>query len=295
MRTFQQIHPLRAYLRGIRAEDKTIGFVPTMGALHAGHLTLIRKAKSDCDLVLVSLFVNPTQFGPNEDFARYPRDMARDQKLTSNEGVDALFAPSVEEIYPAGAQTVVDVPGLASVLEGAHRPGHFQGVATVVTKLFNIVQPDRAYFGQKDYQQLLVIERLARDLHLQVAVVPVSTVREADGLAMSSRNAYLSLEEREAATVLYRALQRAEELIKGGERDGRRVQAELESRIASEPLAAVDYVAVVHPETLEPLPLLSESPTLVALAVRLGKTRLIDNALISPNGFSPPLNHFHKS
>jgi pantoate--beta-alanine ligase len=292
---FQQVGPLRTYLRGIRAEGKTIGFVPTMGALHEGHLTLIRRARADCDLVLVSIFVNPTQFGPNEDFAAYPRNLARDQKLASNEGTDALFAPAVEEIYPPGAQTVVDVPELSSVLEGAYRPGHFQGVATVVTKLFHIVQPDRAYFGQKDYQQWLLIERMARDLNMFIDVVPIPTVREPDGLALSSRNAYLSPEERQAATILYRTLQRATELVQNGARDPRRVQTELEALIAAEPLATIDYVALVHPDTLQPVTMLAESVTLAALAVRIGKTRLIDNMLLAPQGVPLPNNRLPKS
>ncbi|HZO89259.1 MAG TPA: pantoate--beta-alanine ligase [Chthonomonadaceae bacterium] len=295
MRTFEHIGPLRTYLRGLRAEGKTVGFVPTMGALHAGHLTLIRRAKSDCDVTVISVFVNPTQFGPHEDFAAYPRNLGRDQKLASDEGVDALFAPSVEELYPAGFQTSVEVAELSAVLEGARRPGHFRGVATVVTKLFNIVQPDRAYFGQKDYQQLLLIERLVRDLNIPTTIVPVPTVREPDGLAMSSRNAYLSPEERRAATVLYRALQRAEELVKAGATDPVQVQAELEALIASEPLAQSDYVALVHPDTLQPVTTLADAVTLVALAVRIGKVRLIDNALIAPNGVPIVRNRLGKS
>src|SRR5579884_299522 len=295
MRTFEHIGPLRTYLRGLRAEGKTVGFVPTMGALHAGHLTLIRRAKSDCDVTVISVFVNPTQFGPHEDFAAYPRNLGRDQKLASDEGVDALFAPSVEELYPAGFQTSVEVAELSAVLEGARRPGHFRGVATVVTKLFNIVQPDRAYFGQKDYQQLLLIERLVRDLNIPTTIVPVPTVREPDGLAMSSRNAYLSPEARRAATVLYRALQRAEELVKAGATDPVQVQAELEALIASEPLAQSDYVALVHPDTLQPVTTLADAVTLVALAVRIGKVRLIDNALIAPNGVPIVRNRLGKS
>ncbi len=295
MRTFEHIGPLRTYLRGLRAEGKTVGFVPTMGALHAGHLTLIRRAKSDCDVTVISVFVNPTQFGPHEDFAAYPRNLGRDQKLASDEGVDALFAPSVEELYPAGFQTSVEVAELSAVLEGARRPGHFRGVATVVTKLFNIVKPDRAYFGQKDYQQLLLIERLVRDLNIPTTIVPVPTVREPDGLAMSSRNAYLSPEERRAATVLYRALQRAEELVKAGATDPVQVQAELEALIASEPLAQSDYVALVHPDTLQPVTTLADAVTLVALAVRIGKVRLIDNALIAPNGVPIVRNRLGKS
>lgn len=291
MRMFHQIAPLRTYMRGIRGEGKTVGFVPTMGALHEGHLTLIRRAKQECDLTLVSIFVNPLQFGANEDIAVYPRDLARDQQLTSREDVDALFVPEADEMYPAGAQTIVDVPDLGALLEGAHRPGHFRGVATVVTKLLSIVRPDRAYFGQKDFQQLLIVDRLVRDLNLVTSVIPVPTVREADGLAMSSRNAYLSPDERKAATVLYRGLMRAEEMVKAGETGAARVQSEVEGLIRSEPLVAVDYVALANPETLQPTTTLSESPTLLALAVRIGKTRLIDNALLSPAGI---VNAFHR-
>ena len=290
MRTFQQVSPLRAYLRGIRQEGKTIGFVPTMGALHEGHLTLARRARGDCELVIMSVFVNPTQFGPNEDFAAYPRDLNRDLTLASQAGVDALFCPELGEIYPSGSETIVDVPHLGSVLEGAIRPGHFQGVATVVTKLLNIVQPERAYFGQKDYQQLLVIERVARDLHLSSKIVLVPTVREPDGLALSSRNAYLSVGERQAAPLLYRCLQRAQERVDAGETDPSRIRQELESLIAEEPLATLDYVALANPDTLEPVASFAESVTLVALAVRIGKTRLIDNALIAPEGTPIPKN-----
>jgi pantoate--beta-alanine ligase len=284
MRTFDRVSSLRSYLRGIRQEGKTIGFVPTMGALHAGHLSLIRRAKAECDIVVISIFVNPTQFGPNEDFSAYPRDLAADQRLLIDEGASALFAPIVEEIYPPGACTIVEVEGLSSTLEGAHRPGHLRGVATVVSKLFNIVRPESAFFGQKDYQQLLVIERMTRDLNFPLEIVPVATVREPDGLAMSSRNAYLSSAEREAATVLHRALTLAQTKIVEGTWDAETLRAELEAEIRFEPLAQIDYVAVADPETLMPLADLPQSPVLVALAVRIGKTRLIDNALIGPDG-----------
>lgn len=294
MRTFQQVGPLRTYLRGIREEGKTVGFVPTMGALHEGHIALIRRARTECDSVVVSIFVNPTQFGPNEDLATYPRDLNRDLQLTSNEGVDAIFHPDEEEVYPPGYQTVVDVPELAATLEGAHRPGHFRGVATVVTKLLNMVQPDRAYFGQKDYQQFLIIERLTRDLNLTANIVLVQTFREKDGLAMSSRNVYLNAKERQAATILYRALCRAEELVKSGVQDAGQLRNELESLIASEPLASLEYLALVNPDTLQPVSSLAEGITLVALTVRIGKTRLIDNALIAPNGNSVSRNRYGK-
>ncbi len=288
MRTFQQVGPLRSYLRGIREEGKMVGFIPTMGALHEGHLSLIRRAKADCDLVVVSVFVNPTQFGPNEDFDAYPRPLARDLQLASEADADALFAPAVEEMYPNGFHTVVDVPALGSLLDGAHRPGHFQGVATVVTKLLNIVQPQRAYFGQKDYQQLLIIERLARDLNQTSDIVMVPTLRESDGLAMSSRNVYLSPEERQSATIISRALRLAEERIHAGATDPQALQAELAALIATEPLANPDYIALVHHESLQPVTTLDDTPTLVALAIRFGKTRLIDNALVAPPGVSLP-------
>jgi pantoate--beta-alanine ligase len=294
MRTLETISALRAYLRGIREEEKSVGFVPTMGALHEGHLSLIRRAKADCDVTVVSIFVNPLQFGPNEDFTSYPRDLARDQRLTSQEEVDALFLPKAEELYPAGFQTFVEVPQLSATLEGAHRPGHFRGVATVVTKLLNLVQPDRVYFGQKDYQQLLIIEQLARDLNLQVQIVPVATHREPDGLAMSSRNARLSPEERRAATVLYRALRHAEQAIGADADDPETLRSEMEALIAAEPRAKIDYVALVHPETLEPVTTLAGQVTLAALAVRIGQTRLIDNHLLAPEGVPFP-RHRQKS
>jgi pantoate--beta-alanine ligase len=289
MRTFDRIPSLRTYLRGIRQEGRSVGLVPTMGALHAGHVALVRRAKAECDAVVVSLFVNPTQFGPHEDFAAYPRDLSADQRLLAEEGVWALFAPAAEEVYPPGARTIVEVEGLSSTLEGACRPGHFRGVATVVSKLLTIVQPDAAFFGQKDYQQLLVIERMTRDLHFPLEIVPVATVREPDGLAMSSRNAYLSQSERQAATALYRALKLAQTRIVEGARDAETrnassLRAELEEEIRREPLAQIDYVAVADPENLQPLADLPQSPVLVALAVRIGKTRLIDNALIGLDG-----------
>ena len=287
MRTFSQVAPLRVSLRGLREEGKTIGFVPTMGALHDGHLTLMRKAKGECDVVVASIFVNPSQFGQNEDFAAYPRDLNRDLQMVSNAGVDTVFVPETSEIYPNGFQTIVDVPVLGSILEGAIRPGHFRGVATVVTKLFNIVQPERAYFGQKDYQQLLVIEQMVRDLNIPVKIIMVPTVREADGLAMSSRNAYLNPEQRQAAVLLSHLLNRAKDLINSGQTDVVKVKADLEAILAEEPMAAVDYIAFAHPETLAPLETLNEAAALL-LAVRIGKTRLIDNALLAPDGVPIP-------
>lgn len=290
MRTFQQVSQLRAYLRGLREEGKSVGFVPTMGALHDGHLSLFQKARGECDIVVGSLFVNPTQFNDPKDYEAYPRDLTKDSVLAANAGVDALFMPELEEMYPPGSQTVVDVPELGTILEGAQRPGHFRGVATVVTKLLLCVQPDRAYFGLKDYQQVLVVERLVRDLHIPVTIVRAATVRETDGLAMSSRNARLTPEERAAAPVLYRALQRAETLVKSGVHDSQQVQHEVETVLASEPLAQVEYVALVHPDTLRPLDTLAETVTLVSVAARFGSVRLIDNLLIAPTGVPLP-NH----
>ncbi len=287
MRTFTQVAPLRVSLRGLREEGKTIGFVPTMGALHDGHLTLMRKAKGECDVVVASIFVNPTQFGHNEDFTAYPRDLNRDLQMIANVGVDTVFTPDASEMYPNGYQTVVDVPELGSLLEGAIRPGHFRGVATVVTKLLNIVGAERAYFGQKDYQQLLVIEQIVRDLNIPTRIIMVPTVREADGLAMSSRNASLDVGQRRAAVILSRLLLRAEELVKSGQTDAAAVKAELETFLKQEPQATADYIALVHPETLQPVETLSE-PVAVLLAVRLGKTRLIDNAIIAPDGVTIP-------
>jgi pantoate--beta-alanine ligase len=259
-----------------------IGLVPTMGALHEGHLSLVRHARAADDVVAVSIFVNPTQFGPSEDFARYPRDPDRDLALLREVGTDLVFMPPVEEVYPQGFDTYVEVGRLTQVLEGASRPGHFRGVATVVAKLFNIVQPDRAYFGQKDAQQLAVIRRLTRDLDLPVEVVGLPTVREPDGLAMSSRNVYLSPEERKAALVLYRSLEAAQELWRSGVRDAaliRRRMNEVLAGPAAGGLARVDYVSVADSETLEELETV-DGPALVSLAVRIGKTRLIDNVTL---------------
>jgi len=268
----------------MRAEGKSVGFVPTMGALHEGHATLIRRARNESDVVVASIFVNPKQFGPNEDLSAYPRDLQRDLAIASNEGVDTLFMPDVDEMYPAGFQTVVGVPDLSRPLEGEHRPGHFCGVATIVTKLLNMVRADRAYFGQKDYQQLLIVERLIRDLNISTEVIAVPTVRAEDGLALSSRNAYLSPGERAAATVLFRAIQTAEAYVEGGADDPNTLQARLMALVAAEPCASIDYVALVDPETLAPVRTLDGRLTLLALAVRIGRTRLIDNALIAPPG-----------
>jgi pantoate--beta-alanine ligase len=267
-------------MRRLRSEmDGAVGLVPTMGYLHEGHLSLARCSRRQDDHVVATIFVNPTQFGPGEDYERYPRDEERDLALLREEGVDAVFMPPVEEMYPQGFETYVEVKQMTQVLEGAHRPTHFQGVTTVVAKLLNVVQPHRAYFGQKDAQQLAVVRRMVRDLDLPVEIVAVPTVREADGLAMSSRNAYLSAEEREAAPVLYRSLRLAEELWRQGERDASRMRSRMAELIATEPLARPDYVSVADPETLAELERIEKS-ALVSLAVRIGKARLIDNVIL---------------
>lgn len=271
--TIERMRALRRVMPG------DIGFVPTMGYLHEGHLSLVRAARQQNQHVVASIFVNPTQFGPGEDLERYPRDPERDLSLLRDEGVDAVFMPSVEEMYPAGHSTFVEVAGVTDVLEGAHRPGHFRGVATVVAMLFNIVEPRRAYFGRKDAQQLVVVRKMVRDLRMDIEVVPIPIVREPDGLAMSSRNAYLSPEERSAALVLSRALRLAEERFAAGERDAERLRAAMRELIAQQPLARVDYVSVADPETLREIERV-QGPALASLAVRLGRTRLIDNTTL---------------
>jgi pantoate--beta-alanine ligase len=262
-----------------RASGHTIGLVPTMGALHHGHASLIRAARAACDRVVVSIFVNPTQFGPNEDYERYPRMLEADRAVCEREGADVVFAPAADEIYPPGNETVVDVGPIGAVLCGASRPGHFRGVATVVTKLFAIVNPHRAYFGRKDYQQTVVIRRLVEDLRFPIEVVVCPTVRDADGLAASSRNAYLSPEERKRALSVPGALAEAERLIKAGERSGGKIRDLLQVLLSSGGAVRVDYAAVVHPDTLRPLERLA-GPVVIAVAVWVGTTRLIDNVEI---------------
>jgi pantoate--beta-alanine ligase len=258
-----------------------VGFVPTMGYLHEGHLSLVRQARSENGSVVVSIFVNPTQFGPHEDFQRYPRDLNRDFGLLVTEQVDAVFTPEVDEMYPTGASTMVEVEALSNILEGVSRPGHFRGVATIVSKLFHLVQPARAYFGGKDYQQLQVIQRMVHDLRMPVKVVGCPTIREPDGLAMSSRNVYLGPAERQAALALSQALSQAERLFKDGVRDGSMLQAEVQHMLDKEPLIRTDYVAVVHPHALQPLVSLTAEGAVICLAVWIGHTRLIDNIHIS--------------
>ena len=282
MQTFTTIADLRAALAPHRLDGRTIGLVPTMGYLHVGHMALARRALAENDIVVATIFVNPLQFGANEDLARYPRDLARDQAMLEAEGVHYLFAPGVADMYPRPMETVVDVPTLGAELEGAVRPGHFAGVATVVTKLFNIAGPDRAYFGEKDFQQLAIIRRMAEDLAQPVEVIGVATVREADGLACSSRNVYLSAEERAAAAVVPRALEEAERLVAAGETDARRLEEKIVAFLRSEPLANPEVVAVRDPQTLAEIAGIGEKPVLLLLFVRFGGTKLLDNRVIGP-------------
>ena len=274
MDVFETVDAFRA---ACASAKRPLGLVPTMGALHAGHRTLLDRARSDSSTLAATIFVNPTQFGPAEDFSEYPRDRERDLAMMEETGVDLLFTPSTEEIYPDGFDTSIDVGRIAKRLEGEHRPGHFLGVATVVCKLLSIARPDRAYFGRKDAQQSLVIKRLNVDLNLGAEIVVCPTVREPDGLALSSRNKYLSPSEREAATVLFRSLKLAEDI---GTSDADEIRSRMRSLIADESLANVEYVSVADAETLEELEVV-DRPALVSVAVNIGETRLIDNILIT--------------
>ncbi|MBB3285898.1 MULTISPECIES: pantoate--beta-alanine ligase [Rhizobium] len=280
MDVINTIAALRERLAEHLRAGRRIGLVPTMGYLHAGHMELVSRAKAENDVVVTSIFVNPLQFGANEDLAKYPRDLERDSAMLRDAGVDYLFAPGVTDMYPRPMETVVDVPKLGAELEGAVRPGHFAGVATVVTKLFNIVQPDSAYFGEKDYQQVAIIRRMVEDLAQPVRIVPVPTVRDVDGLALSSRNVYLSKEERAAATIVPQALAEAERLYDLGADNPAALEEALRTFMEKEPLATVEVAAVRHPDTLEPLTTLQGQPILIALFVRIGTTRLLDNRVI---------------
>jgi pantoate--beta-alanine ligase len=257
----------------------TWGLVPTMGYLHAGHLSLVSRARQENDRIAVSIFVNPTQFGPAEDFGSYPRDLERDLELLESAGVDLVWTPTVDELYPPGYQTYVEVEEVTRRLEGAARPGHFRGVTTIVAKLFNVLRPRRAYFGQKDAQQVVVIDRMTRDLNFPVEIVVRPTLREADGLAMSSRNVYLSSEHRRAAPVLYRALRAAEARWEAGERDADALRVAMETILDAEPLAETEYASAADPETLAEVSGRAER-LLLSLAVRIGRARLIDNILL---------------
>lgn len=284
MKTITALAEMSAAVREVQAAGRTIGFVPTMGFLHEGHLSLVREARRVSDIVVVSIFVNPLQFGPGEDFRVYPRDIARDSRMLEPLGVDYLFCPNEGEMYPPGYRTHVEVRDLQDRLCGRSRPGHFRGVCTVVLKLFNIVRPDYAFFGQKDAQQAMIITRMAADLNLGVTIVARPIVRETDGLALSSRNTYLSAEERRAAAVLWRSLEAVRRDCSSGETDAEALIRTMQALIDREPLAKVDYLAVVRPDTLEPVSRV-EGETLAALAVYFGRTRLIDNTLLRPGGW----------
>ena len=279
MKIVTTVSEARTVVRAARQQGKTIGFVPTMGALHEGHTSLVRAAKARCNFVVASIFVNPTQFGPNEDLAKYPRTFEADRQKLETEGVDLLFAPTVEDMYPPGAVTFVTAEGITDRLDGRSRPGHFRGVTTVVAKLFHVVEPDVAFFGQKDAAQAAIIRRMARDLMFPVEIVVTPIVREADGLALSSRNVYLSPAERKQATVLSRSLREVESRYKGGETDSARLIDAARQVFGSEPAVRVDYIEVVDPETLESVRT-ATSGTLVAIAAFVGSTRLIDNVLL---------------
>jgi len=279
MKIIEDIIEMQRYVTQLRWEGKIIGFVPTMGALHKGHLSLMEHAKNESDHVVVSIFVNPAQFGPKEDYKEYPRDMEGDTEKIAYVGVDTLFTPSVSAIYPEGYRTYIEVKDLSDVMCGRARPGHLRGVATVVLKLFNIVKPHKAFFGQKDFQQTVIIKKMVEDLNSDVDVVVLPTVREEDGLAMSSRNQYLGPEERKSATVLYRSLEDARLLFNKGERSAELLRYTIIKIFKSEPSVLLEYVAIVNPKTLEEVKE-AEEGTVIALAARIGKTRLIDNIVL---------------
>jgi pantoate--beta-alanine ligase len=279
MKVIEKINDMKKISKDLILNGKSIGFVPTMGYLHEGHLSLVRKARKENEIVVVSIFVNPTQFGPNEDFDKYPRDTDRDLKLLQNENVDFVFMPSVEEMYPEGYATYVIVERLTEVLCGKSRPGHFRGVATVVTKLFNIVKPTRAYFGQKDAQQFRVLKRMVEDLNMDVEMVEAPIVRESDGLAMSSRNVYLSPEERKQAVALFETLNLAKKAIENGERDAEKVKQLMRENISKYDKVIIDYIEIVDEKNLTPLSKI-EGKVLIAIAAFVGKARLIDNIIV---------------
>lgn len=278
MKIIRSIKEIKKELARYKKQGCTVGFVPTMGYLHEGHLSLIRQARNEADVVVVSIFVNPTQFGPKEDYRKYPRDLKSDLNLCRNAGVDYLFAPAAISIYPREYSTYVSVEGLTENLCGRFRPGHFRGVTTVVTKLFNIVRPDIAYFGQKDTQQAIVIKRMVRDLNMDIRIKVMPIVREKDGLAMSSRNVYLSSDERKRAAMIYRSLQEARDLIKLSKKDARDIKLKMR-KILSSVATKIDYVSIVDPETLRDVNTI-KGRVLIALAVWIGKTRLIDNIVV---------------
>ena len=281
MKTVDNISRMSTLVKMLKKEAKSVGFVPTMGYLHEGHMSLVNAAKKHTDVVVMSIFVNPLQFGPKEDLEKYPRDLKRDEEMARAAGVDILFYPSVKDMYPEGYATYVDVKGLSEVLCGASRPGHFRGVATVVAKLFGIVKPAIAYFGQKDAQQAIIIKKMVEDLNMDVEVKLMPVVREKDGLAKSSRNIYLSESERRDASVLYQALQKAESLIKQGERDSKKIVKSMEEMIGQKPTAKIGYISIMDAKRLKELNAVS-GETLIALAVHIGHTRLIDNVIVNP-------------
>lgn len=281
MEIIRNIHEMQRFADGIRASGKILSLVPTMGYLHEGHLSLVRGARKASDVVVVSIFVNPTQFGPGEDLASYPRDFESDRYLLEKEKVDVIFAPSVKEMYPEPSLTEVYVSRLTETLCGAQRPGHLEGVTLVVAKLFNICKPHKAYFGAKDFQQQLVIRRMVADLNFDVEIITCPIVREEDGLAMSSRNAYLSNDERRRAVIINQSLNEAERMVKEGEPDTAVILKRMGEMISAERPRKIDYISAVHPETLEPIRQI-EGPVLFAVAVRFGKARLIDNRLVEP-------------
>ena len=280
MKICATIHEIQSASRALRYAGKRLAFVPTMGALHEGHLSLVRAARASADVVAASIFVNPTQFAPNEDLAKYPRTFDRDRELLEREGVELLFAPSVDEMYPAGAVTWVTVEGMSDKLDGRSRPGHFRGVSTVVAKLFQAVEPDVAFFGQKDAAQVAIIRRMVRDLNMPVEIVVCPIVREPDGLAMSSRNAYLDPEQRKRALVLYLALMRVKELADAGERNAAKLMAAGRQEFAAQNSVRIDYFEIVDPVTLDPVDETSAG-ALAAVAAFVGSTRLIDNLILS--------------
>ena len=280
MKIIRTAQSMTAWSERLRREGVTIGFVPTMGALHDGHRSLIRAARLRCDALVVSIFVNPAQFGPGEDFTQYPRPIACDRALCREEGVDVCFEPTAQTMYPEGFQTIVTVPAIARRWEGAARPHHFAGVATVVTKLFGIVQPDLALFGQKDYQQTALVKRLVADLNLRVTIDVHPTIREQDGLAMSSRNRYLSLEDRRAATILYRALQAGRQAIEAGNRASSTVEQIMRQTVEQEPTVRIEYLALCDPASLEPLEQVERRALLLG-AIRISSVRLIDNVVVT--------------
>jgi pantoate--beta-alanine ligase len=279
MKIIETVEEMKKFSEEMREKKKTIGFVPTMGYLHEGHLSLVRRARAENDVVVVSIFVNPTQFGPNEDYERYPRDFERDRKLLEKENVNCIFHPSVEEMYPPDFSTYVEETKLSKHLCGRSRPGHFRGVCTVVTKLFNIVKPHRAYFGQKDAQQFRVLRRMVRDLNMDVEMIECPIVREPDGLAMSSRNVYLSPEERQQALSLYQSLKIAENLYLNGERDAEKIKEEMIKHLSRFDKVKIDYVEIVDEETLEPVEKIDRK-VIVAVAAWVGNARLIDNTIL---------------